>query len=128
MPRPDSAVLMAADVITRLAEPGPARVAPVMDRFLRAAAEALPTRAAAVIRDVTGGTESLDGLCDPSYARALRALLRDTISPSVIHAGVKYNVIPGLAELHVDCRVLPGTTEADIRRDIVSRLGAELAA
>jgi acetylornithine deacetylase/succinyl-diaminopimelate desuccinylase-like protein len=129
MPRPDSAVLRAADVIRRLAEPGPTRVTPVMQRFFRAVADALPSRAAAAIRDVgvdeDGGT--LDGLCHPSYARALHALLRDTISPSVIHAGVKYNVIPGLAELHVDCRVLPGTTETDIRRDIASRLGSELA-
>ncbi len=43
------------------------------------------------------------------YARALRALIRDTLSPDVIHAGVKYNVIPGDAVVEVDCRVLPGT-------------------
>ena len=52
---------------------------------------------------------ALDGLCDRRAAIALRALLRDTISPDVIHAGVKYNVIPGDAEIEVDCRVLPGT-------------------
>ena len=42
------------------------------------------------------------------YARALRALIRDTLSPDIIHAGVKYNVIPGDAVIEVDCRVLPG--------------------
>ena len=63
------------------------------------------------------------------YARALRALLRDTISPDVIHAGIKYNVIPGDAVVEVDCRVLPGTTEAgDARAILVERLGPELAA
>ena len=45
------------------------------------------------------------------YARALRALIRDTLSPDIVHAGVKYNVIPGDAVIEVDCRVLPGTTE-----------------
>ncbi len=66
--------------------------------------------------------------CDPMYARALRALLRDTISPDVVHAGIKYNVIPGDAVVEVDCRVLPGTTEPAMRAELVERLGPELAA
>ena len=60
---------------------------------------------------------ALAAACDPMYARALRALLRDTISPDVIHAGIKYNVIPGDAMVEVDCRVLPGHDRAgDARR------------
>ena len=62
------------------------------------------------------------------YARALRALLRDTISPDVVHAGIKYNVIPGDAVVEVDCRVLPGTTEPAMRAELIERLGPELAA
>jgi acetylornithine deacetylase/succinyl-diaminopimelate desuccinylase-like protein len=62
------------------------------------------------------------------YARALRALLRDTVSPDVVHAGVKYNVIPGDAVVEVDCRVLPGTTEPAMRAMLIERLGPELAA
>ena len=61
-------------------------------------------------------------------ARAVRALLRDTISPDVVHAGVKYNVIPGDAIVEVDCRVLPGTSEPAMRAELVERLGPELAA
>ena len=62
------------------------------------------------------------------YARALRALLRDTISPDVVHAGIKYNVIPGDAVVEVDCRVLPGTTEPAMRAELIERLGPDLAA
>jgi acetylornithine deacetylase/succinyl-diaminopimelate desuccinylase-like protein len=103
-----------------------------MARFLEAAAEAIPD-AAPILRglasDSPGRTEAaLDAACDPMYARAIRALVRDTISPNVIHAGVKYNVIPGDAEVVVDCRVLPGTDEADMRAQIVDRLGPDLAA
>jgi acetylornithine deacetylase/succinyl-diaminopimelate desuccinylase-like protein len=54
--------------------------------------------------------------------------VRDTISPDVVHAGVKYNVIPGDAEVTVDCRILPGMTEPDIRAILIERLGEELAA
>jgi acetylornithine deacetylase/succinyl-diaminopimelate desuccinylase-like protein len=57
------------------------------------------------------------------YARAARALARDTLSPNVVAAGVKYNVIPGSAEVVVDCRVLPGTSEAAMRREVERRLG-----
>ena len=57
------------------------------------------------------------------YARALRALLRDSISPDVIHAGVKYNVIPGEAMIEIDCRTLPGTTPDDMREEVLARLG-----
>ena len=57
------------------------------------------------------------------YARALRALLRDSISPDVIHAGIKYNVIPGEAMVEIDIRTLPGTTPDDMREEVLARLG-----
>jgi acetylornithine deacetylase/succinyl-diaminopimelate desuccinylase-like protein len=54
--------------------------------------------------------------------------MRDTLSPNVVSAGVKYNVIPGDAVIEVDCRILPGTTEADIREEVERRIGPELLA
>jgi acetylornithine deacetylase/succinyl-diaminopimelate desuccinylase-like protein len=131
MPRSDNALVLAAEVVRRLAAPGPARLTPVMDRFIATAADALPTEPGRLMRtiahpDARLSEAAIDTLCDPVYARTIRALLRDTVSPTIIHAGVKYNVIPGQAELHVDCRVLPGTTEDQIRAEIAARL-ADLA-
>jgi acetylornithine deacetylase/succinyl-diaminopimelate desuccinylase-like protein len=133
MPRPDNAVVLAAQVVTRLAEPGPPRPTKVMARFFEAAAAALPAEQARLLRaaadaDPRASENALGALCDPMYARAARALLRDTISPDVIHAGLKYNVIPGEAEVILDCRLLPDTTEPAMRDEIVRRLGPELAA
>jgi acetylornithine deacetylase/succinyl-diaminopimelate desuccinylase-like protein len=133
MPRDDNAVALAAEVIARLAVPGPIRITPVMGRFLEEAAAALPGEPAAILRGLASDAPedaeaALRRSCEPMYARALRALVRNTISPNVVHAGVKYNVIPGDAEVQVDCRVLPGTTEADLRATIEERLGPELAA
>ncbi|MBA2380892.1 MAG: M20/M25/M40 family metallo-hydrolase, partial [Chloroflexi bacterium] len=73
------------------------------------------------------GEAALDAICDPMPARVIRALLRDTVSPNIIHAGLKYNVIPGEAMVELDCRLLPGTTEEDMRETIIGRLG-DLAA
>jgi acetylornithine deacetylase/succinyl-diaminopimelate desuccinylase-like protein len=136
MPRPDNAAVLAAEVVARLARPEPPRVTPVMVRFLELAAAAMPPPTARILRGLASNdpstsaraADALRAACDPMYARALDALLRDTLSPDVIHAGIKYNVIPGDAVVEVDCRILPGTTEAQIRQVLVERLGPELAA
>ncbi len=130
MPRTDNAAVMAATIVERLAVPGPIRLTPVMERFLLALAEILPSEIAGVVRAVAAGDAGaeagLEHVCEPTYARALRALIRDTLSPDVIHAGVKYNVIPGDAVIEVDCRVLPGSTEAAARAEVERRIGPDL--
>jgi acetylornithine deacetylase/succinyl-diaminopimelate desuccinylase-like protein len=128
MPREDNAAVRAAAAVGRLAEPGEANVTEPVRRLLNAVAEALPADQAALVAAIGGddprrAEAALRALCDPMYARALRALLRDTVSPDVIHAGVKYNVIPGEAVIEVDCRTLPGTTEGDVREELLRRLG-----
>ncbi len=133
MPRDDNAAVLAAAVIARLAVPGPTRVTPVMARFLGLAAAELPSDAALLLDGLSGddpgrAEAAIAVACDPMYARALRALLRDTVSPDVVQAGIKYNVIPGDAAIEVDCRVLPGTSEPAMRAELIARLGPELAA
>jgi acetylornithine deacetylase/succinyl-diaminopimelate desuccinylase-like protein len=128
MPRPDNALVLAAEAVRRLAEPGRVRVTPVMRRFLDVTAEALPPGAARLMRAIGGPDDraadrALDALCDPMYGRAARALLRDTVSPDILHAGTKYNVIPGEAEIVIDCRLLPETDEPAMRADVERRLG-----
>jgi acetylornithine deacetylase/succinyl-diaminopimelate desuccinylase-like protein len=133
MPRPDNAAVLAAEAITRLSVPGRPRLTPVMRTFFESAADVLGGEAATLLRamagaDVGRAEAAIDRLCAPVYARAARALVRDTISPNVIHAGVKYNVIPGEAMLELDCRLLPGTDEPAMRAEVLERLGPDLAA
>jgi len=133
MPREDNAAVLAAAVIERLAVPGPTRITPVMARFLDLAIAALPPDAGSMLSALAGddparAEAALATACDLMYARALRALLRDTMSPDVVHAGIKYNVIPGDAVVEVDCRLLPGTTEPVMRALLIERLGPELSA
>ena len=132
MPRPDNAVVLAAKAITRLSVPGVPRVTDVMRDFFNGAADALGGEAATVLRAIAEGDAgraeaAIDRLCMPVYARAARALVRDTISPNIVHAGIKYNVIPGEAVLELDCRLLPGTDEPAMRAEIIDRLGPDLA-
>ena len=131
MPRPDNAAVLAADAITRLSAPGSPRVTDVMRDFFSGAADALGGDAATMLRAIADGDAAraeaaIDRLCAPVYARAARALVRDTISPNIIHAGVKYNVIPGEAVMELDCRLLPGTDEPAMRAEVEARLGPDL--
>jgi acetylornithine deacetylase/succinyl-diaminopimelate desuccinylase-like protein len=128
MPRADNAALLAAEAIRRLAASGAPKLVPIMERFLGAVSNALAAEPGRLVRtighrDARLSEAAIASLCEPTYGRAVRALLRDTVSPNIVHAGVKYNVIPGEAEIHVDCRVLPGTTEEEIQAELIERLG-----
>jgi acetylornithine deacetylase/succinyl-diaminopimelate desuccinylase-like protein len=128
MPHGGNAAVRAAEAVTRLAAPGPARLTPVIETFLARVAEALPDDQARLVRALARGESrlgdaALAAVCEPMTARILGAVLRDTISPNVVRAGLKYNVIPGEAVIEVDCRVLPGTTEDDMREIVIGRLG-----
>ena len=133
MPRPDNAAVRAAEIAQRVAGPGQVRITPVVARLLTTAADALPEATGSILRkiardelDPEAADRALDRLCEPVWSGALRALIRDTYSPNIIHAGVKYNIIPGDATVDVDCRMLPGTTEADVVAELERRIGPEL--
>ena len=73
----------------------------------------------AAVGDETGQpidleSPDLEGMIEKlgSVSRIVNATLRDTATPTMLHAGYKANVIPATAEAVVDCRVLPGRQAA----------------
>ena len=77
----------------------PIRLTPAAQAFLEAAAEALGIPGA----DARQVLEKLGPL-----ARMIGATVSNTSNPTVLDAGYKVNVIPGLATAQVDCRFVPG--------------------
>jgi acetylornithine deacetylase/succinyl-diaminopimelate desuccinylase-like protein len=131
MPREDNAAVRSAQIVAALAPLESPRLTPVMERLFAIAAEELPPEAARLLLGVTNPDErasnaAIAALCEPALGRAARALLRDTMSPNMIHSGIKFNVIPGTGEIEVDVRNLPGTPEPEMRKRIRRRLGEEL--
>lgn len=61
-----------------------------------------------------------------AFARGFSALLSNTAAATVVRAGAKTNVIPGLAEFEIDGRTLPGQTDEDLLRELQSVLGNEV--
>lgn len=48
----------------------------------------------------------------------VRALVTNTISLTMAHAGIKQNVIPAFAEAYLDCRLLPGVDADEFQAEI----------
>jgi acetylornithine deacetylase/succinyl-diaminopimelate desuccinylase-like protein len=135
VPTPDNAAVLAAQIVTRVAEPGPVRLTEAMATALTRALPHMAARAAqtigALIADPAGVQavdidRALRNLCDPVLARTISAVIRDTASVGIVSSGVKYNVIPGTAEIVIDCRILPGTDEPAMRAELRRRIGEEL--
>jgi acetylornithine deacetylase/succinyl-diaminopimelate desuccinylase-like protein len=108
-PPPETAVTRLLAALERLARyRTPIRVVPAVEAYFAALAplepEPLRSRLARL-------GPALD---DPAFAaeftgnRRQNALVRNTITPTVLAAGVKTNVIPAEATAELDCRLLPG--------------------
>lgn len=57
----------------------------------------------------------------PSFALAFPALAATTAAPTMLHGSAARNVMPARAGVELDCRILPGTTEAEVL-DVVRRM------
>eukprot|EP00741_Cyanophora_paradoxa_P025332 tig00000367_g24451.t1 len=53
------------------------------------------------------------------------AMVRSTCTPTIFHAGVKENVLPGRAAATINCRILPGATSGDILAHVRAAVGDE---
>jgi len=66
------------------------------------------------------------GLGESEMAPVIRALVRNTITPTVLRAGHKSNVIPSEAVAELDIRVLPGTDIHRYLENIKRALGEDV--
>jgi acetylornithine deacetylase/succinyl-diaminopimelate desuccinylase-like protein len=111
----DNALVKAAPLIERLGdfrvEP---EIGPEVAALLQTVAGEVPPadRVLEVVRSVS-----------PGVAEIVEPLLSMTLSPTMIKASNKRNVIPGSCDVTVDCRLLPGQTPRDVDVLIRSTLG-----
>jgi acetylornithine deacetylase/succinyl-diaminopimelate desuccinylase-like protein len=59
-----------------------------------------------------------DGLPDQALGAYVKAASRMTVTPTMLHAGVKSNSIPDRATLVCDVRALPGQDDAFVKREL----------
>jgi len=130
MPRRDSAVIKLGEAIAALGRARfPTHPTPYMKQFLDAVAARQP-RIAQPLLKLVARPELMARVVrlvpDLSIARSFGALLTNTASPTVVRAGSKVNVIPGVAELEIDGRLIPGQTDADFLRELRAVIGEDV--
>lgn len=123
MPRTDNCIRALSRAIERVSHPPfPVTLTPSTRAFIAGVApgEKPEVRAA------------MERLADPALADAagevlagdlmVNAMLRHTVSPTMIEGGHRANVIPGSAEATLNCRLLPGTDPEAFRRLLEERI------
>ena len=106
-------------------ESGIYALVPVLERLRRFQTELRPSRELTALLDVVApGPGSEDervlraGVAHPYLRAHMPALRGSTIAPTGVVASAALNVMPGVVDLHCDCRVLPGTTHADLTAEL----------
>jgi acetylornithine deacetylase/succinyl-diaminopimelate desuccinylase-like protein len=111
----DNALVKAARLVERLAAYRPERRhGPETEALLRAITGDVPAPEDAVARA---------GEVHPLAGAMVEPLLSLTLSPTMATASRQRNVIPGVCDVTVDCRLLPGQTPAEAEVLIRSALG-----
>lgn len=110
----DNAILRMNKVVDKLGNyRSEISLVPTVKRFLSEIAKEnklVQQALSLLLQNPAVGDQILDMLAqkDKAMAEELRAMLRMTIAPTIIHGGVKENIIPSECETVFDCRVLPG--------------------
>ena len=127
MPHDDNATIKLARAVAALANDQatrPARLHPVVAGFLETIG--LGDAAGLVESEPAALAAALErDLPDPVLRRSIDAMLRDTVTPTVVHAGKKVNVIAGAGEAEIDVRTLPGTDQAALMARLQEVVGSD---
>ena len=93
----------------------------VWRRFVESAE--LPPEIAGALLEPTTLDAFVESTPDVGLARMTHAATHTTFAPTVVHGGVKTNVIPDTVDLEIDIRTLPGQTGPDIENMLAEALG-----
>jgi acetylornithine deacetylase/succinyl-diaminopimelate desuccinylase-like protein len=119
--RSDNALVKAAEVVRRIAQYQPeTRIQEIWRRFVEGAQ--LPAEMTEILLD-PDRIEAFTDVADVGLARMVHSCTHTTFAPTVMHAGIKTNVIPDLVELQVDIRTLPGQTGEEVQAQLREALG-----
>ncbi|MEM3626400.1 MAG: M20/M25/M40 family metallo-hydrolase [Candidatus Bathyarchaeia archaeon] len=109
----DNAIIRMGKVLEKIGSYHPKIIlTPIVKLFLSEVAEgdkSTRQNLRCLLQNPNMADEILDSLAqwDKGLAEEIRAMLRMTIAPTIIHGGLKENVIPSECEATFDCRILP---------------------
>ena len=124
MPHPDNPnvkLIHALEAVTKWETPY--NILPMVKEYFLRLAPKQPPNERKFFEDIE------KGLSDPSFSARLtsnpiyNAMVRDTISLTILRGGSKANVIPSESNATLDCRLIPGSSKKNFLKEIKRRLG-----
>ncbi len=121
---PNVKLVQALDKITKWETPY--NILPMVKEFFSKMAPRQPLEERKFFEDIE------NGLSDPSFSIWLtsnpiyNAMVRDTISLTILQAGSKANVIPSESTATLDCRLIPGSSKENFLKRLQGKLGDEI--
>lgn len=128
VPHDENAVVRLAQALANLGTAQlPIHPSPTLRAYLEGIAESQDSETAGnllgVLDPATSEASLLRAPFDDDTIASLRSLLKNTVSPTMLEAGSKINVIPGEAVAWVDGRLAPGQTQESFLEEIRPHLG-----
>ena len=131
VPHPDNAILKLAAILAKLT-PGllPVHFTQTARAYFAGLAATQPPDVAQALHQVLANEATADAAIDRlpvevSLRQRMRAMLRNTVTPTMLQAGSQINVIPSVAEASVDGRNLPGWTPQMVLEELRAAIGSE---
>ena len=127
MPRPDNPNVKLVQALDRATKwETPYNLLPMVKEYFSKMAPKQPPEERIFFEDIE------KGLADPIFSKRLtsnpiyNAMVRDTISLTILQGGTKVNVIPSESTATLDCRLIPGSSKENFLKEIKKRLGGEI--
>jgi acetylornithine deacetylase/succinyl-diaminopimelate desuccinylase-like protein len=120
--RTGNALVKSAELIRRIADyQPPAQIHETWRRFVETAD--LPPQMARTLIDPAALGAFIASAPDEGLGLMVRACTHTTFAPTVVHGGVKTNIIPDTVDLQLDIRTLPGQSTEHVRQQLDEALG-----
>jgi acetylornithine deacetylase/succinyl-diaminopimelate desuccinylase-like protein len=121
-PTPDNAIYHVSDALAALqAAPFPFELNAVTRAYLGAMAPVAGGQEAADMRAILAEPPDPAAIARLSQDPRLNAILHTTCVPTMLSGGQAVNALPMRAEANVNCRILPGHSQEEVRLELVRR-------
>jgi len=120
----DNAILRMAEVMRRLGTyRSKVKVVPTVKQMIKEFSKergAIARRLSSLLTNPFFADRVLDQMAkrEKGMAEFIRAMIRTTIAPTMVHGGIKENIIPSECEGVFDCRILPGQTKESLLDEV----------
>lgn len=121
---PNVKLIHALEAVTKWETPF--NVLPMVKEFFMKMAPKQPLDERKFFEDIEKGFSDPMFLARVTSNPIYNAMVRDTVSLTILQGGSKINVIPSESVAALDCRLLPGSSKENFLREIKERLGDEI--